>query len=112
MDKSQTGCITGYRPNKLPWGYNEEKESCIKFKEYLKVILEKAIIYGLKNFLTGMAEGFDMIATEILIELRKKYSICIIACYSGIPGGTSNTIGMAKKCGCKIKVVNPFDVGK
>ena len=31
MDKSQTGCITGYRPNKLPWGYDEEKESCKDF---------------------------------------------------------------------------------
>ena len=79
MDKSQTACLTGYRPDKLPWGYDEEKDCCIKFKEDLKVVLEKSILYGLKKFLTGMAEGFDMIATEILLELRKKYDIKIIA---------------------------------
>lgn len=169
MDKSQTVCLTGYRPDKLPWGYNEEKESCVHFKENLKVVLEKAIMYGLKNFMTGMAEGFDMIATEILIALREKYSIkiiavipCIgqervwserqqkryhtilkkcdekiilnknytpacmgvrnkfmvknssvvIACFSGIAGGTSNTIKIAKKYGCKIRIINPFNSNK
>ena len=25
-------CFTGHRPKGLPWGYDEEKESCILFK--------------------------------------------------------------------------------
>ena len=80
----KTACLTGHRPSKLPWGYDETKESCIRFKENLKNTLAQAINYGIKNFLTGMAEGFDMIATEILIELRKQYKeisiIAIIPC--------------------------------
>ena len=32
-----------------------------------------AFEYGLKNFMVGMAEGFDMIGCEVLIELRKRY---------------------------------------
>ena len=69
----ETACLSGHRPNKLPWFYDETKESCIRFKDDLKQLFEGAIRYGIKNFLTGMAEGFDMIATEILLELKHTY---------------------------------------
>ena len=84
INKLETVCLTGHRPNKLPWFYDETKENCIIFKKDLKAILEGAIKYGLKNFLTGMAEGFDMIATEILLELKTIYKdikiIAVIPC--------------------------------
>ena len=77
--KGATVCLTGHRPKSLPWGYNENLQSCLKFKSDLKQVFIGAINYGLTTFLTGMAEGFDMIATEILLELRKTYQIKIIA---------------------------------
>ncbi|MGN0961688.1 MAG: SLOG family protein [Christensenellales bacterium] len=84
IKKEETICLTGHRPNKLPWFYDETKNNCIRFKEDLRKILEGAIKYGIKNFLSGMAEGFDMIATELLLELRKKYKeikiIAVIPC--------------------------------
>ena len=164
INKSQTACLTGYRPDKLPWRYDENKDNCIQFKIDLKKTFIGAINYGLKTFLTGMAEGFDMIATEILISLRRIYSIqiiavipCIgqekkwstpqqkryykilsncdekiilnkyytptcmiernkfmvehssvvIACYSGLAGGTRSTIKLAKENNSKIKIINP-----
>lgn len=73
IDKSLTVCLTGHRPSKLPWRYDETKENCKRFKNDLRVVLESAITYGLKRFFTGMAEGFDMIATEILLELKNIY---------------------------------------
>lgn len=79
IDKNETANLTGHRPMSLPWRYDESKQSCINFKTEIKKIFENAINYGLKNFLTGMAEGFDMIGTEILLELRKKYEIKVIA---------------------------------
>ena len=72
MLKEETACLTGHRPNKLPWFYNELQESCINFKKQLRLVFEGAIKYGLKNFLTGMAEGFDMIATEILFVTENR----------------------------------------
>ena len=72
-NKEETACLTGHRPNKLPWFYDETKENCIKFKQDVKEIFVGAYEYGLKNYLVGMAEGFDMIGAEILIELRKTY---------------------------------------
>ena len=59
------------KPRSLPWGYEESKESCKKFKEKCKEVFSGAIRYVINTFLTGMAEGFDMIGAEILIELRK-----------------------------------------
>ncbi len=77
-------CFTGHRPFGLPWGYDETKESCLKFKKDLFDILRNAIIYGIETFLTGMAEGFDMIAAETIIELKKEFPtirlIAIIPC--------------------------------
>ena len=77
--KEETACITGHRPKLLPWGYDESKQNCLKFKIDIEKMFKGAIEYGLKTFLTGMAEGFDMIATEILLELRKTKNIKVIA---------------------------------
>ena len=79
INKTTTANLTGHRPKSLPWGYDESKENCKKFKIEIRKIFEGAIIYGINTFLTGMAEGFDMIGTEILIELRKNHNIKIIA---------------------------------
>lgn len=82
--KEITLCITGHRPMKLPWHYDETKESCIAFKNDLKNRLEIAIQNGWKYFLSGMALGIDMIFAEIVLELQKKYQdiklIAVIPC--------------------------------
>ena len=79
INKNSTVCLTGHRPKSLPWGYNENNLSCINFKNKIRIVFEKLINDGFTTFLTGMAEGFDMIGTEILIELRKNHNIKIIA---------------------------------
>lgn len=82
--ESIIACFTGHRPVSLPWGYDETQENCLKFKNDLLVILRKAILFGIKVFLTGMAEGFDMIAAETIIKLKQEFSdvklIAIIRC--------------------------------
>lgn len=73
ITKETTACFTGHRPVKLPWGYNEKKENCLKFKADLYNILRNAILFGIENFITGMAEGFDMIAAETVLKLKKEF---------------------------------------
>ena len=84
MFTEKIACFTGHRPFGLPWGYDETKESCLKFKKDLFVILRNAVLYGIETFLTGMAEGFDMIAAETIIELKKEFPniklIAVIPC--------------------------------
>ena len=66
-------CFTGHRPQKLPWGYNENDERCIDMINRTKAEIENAIKKGYHTFLCGMALGFDMICAEIVLELKKKY---------------------------------------
>lgn len=77
--KEKTASITGHRPKFLPWGYNENKKCCSNFKDKIEKVFEDAIKYGIDTFLTGVAEGFDMIGAEILFDLRKVHNIKVIA---------------------------------
>lgn len=73
-------CFTGHRPKALPWGYDEEKESCILFKNVMFAIIEKAILNGYTYFISGMALGIDMICAEIVLKLKKKYKNVVLEC--------------------------------
>ena len=79
INKNETVCWTGHRPKSLPWGYDESGESCLRFKEEVQDVFVGAIEFGITTFLMGMAEGFDMIGAEILLELRKKHNIKVVA---------------------------------
>lgn len=68
-----TCCFTGHRPQKLPWGFNEDDEHCIEMKRKIKQAIINSIKNGYINFITGMALGFDMICAEIVLELKKSY---------------------------------------
>ncbi len=67
----KTVCFTGRRPQKLPWGYDEKDERCIKLKTKLREHIATAISEGATHFISGMALGVDMWAAEIIIELKK-----------------------------------------
>ncbi len=77
-------CCTGHRPKGFPFRYGIDKH---KHKVYLKTLKEKIKLaitdYGITNFISGMAIGVDMDFAEIVLKLRKKYSItleCAIPC--------------------------------
>ena len=79
--KSNTCCFTGHRPQKLPWGFNENSIDCIAMKEIAKIEIQNAIFnYGITHFISGMAIGFDMIAAELVLELKKDYPFITLEC--------------------------------
>ena len=116
MNKKTSVCLTGHRPKSLPWGYNEKLPNCKAFKKDLKELFSEAINYGFKIFYTGMAEGFDMIGTEILIKLRKFFKeikiVAVIPCenqpqkWSKKQQKRYKTI--LKKCNEKIVISNQY----
>lgn len=65
--------FTGYRPQKLPWGYDEADPSCANFKQRLRETIELLIFQGYTHFLSGGALGVDTYAAEIVLDLRKQY---------------------------------------
>ena len=74
-------CFTGLRPQSLEWKFNEECDMCVEYKNKLKETIECLISYGFYNFISGMALGVDMYATEIVLTLRKKYKNIKLTCY-------------------------------
>ena len=60
--------FTGSRPDKLG-GYDENNATAIKVKAKLRVLILQAIARGFERFWTGMAQGIDTWAAEIIIDL-------------------------------------------
>lgn len=65
--------FTGYRPQKMPWGFDEKDPRCIQFKAMLRATIETLIEQGYTHFLSGGAMGMDMYAAEIVVALRRQY---------------------------------------
>ena len=77
-------CFTGLRSQSLEWKFNEDCELCLKYKNKLKNTIEFCYKKGFRTFISGMALGFDMYATEIVLALKEKDKnvklVCFIPC--------------------------------
>ena len=62
--KENTCCFTGHRDIPAEKGENVKT----KLKEQILVLLEE----GISTFLVGGALGFDMLAAEVLVDLRER----------------------------------------
>ena len=70
--------FTGYRPAKMPFGYNEADPRCIEFKARLRATIETLIGEGYAHFVSGSALGMDLFAAEAVLELQEKYPWIIL----------------------------------
>lgn len=70
--------FTGYRPQKMPFGFDETDPRCIDFKNRLKNTILALYCCGYKHFISGGALGMDMFAAEAVLELRKEYPEIIL----------------------------------
>ncbi len=72
MKQETTLCFTGYRTSKIIRTNNSPN-----LIEGISINLEKTIqsFYnqGYNTFISGMSEGFDMLAAEVVIKLRVKH---------------------------------------
>ena len=65
--------FSGYRPQKLPFGFNEEDIRCVDFKRRIRCAIESLIWNGYCHFLSGGALGYDTFAAEAVMGLRGRY---------------------------------------
>ena len=70
---TETVAFTGHRPEKLPWGTDENSPAAVLYKFRLREALEYMIGRGYTTFLSGAARGFDTMAAEIVLSLREVY---------------------------------------
>lgn len=80
MDKSVSVCFTGHRPQKLPWGNREKDPRCLLLCRDMEKRIIKAIKEGYYHFISGMALGTDMIAAQLVLELKKRYPHITLEC--------------------------------
>ena len=73
MERNTTCCFTGHRPDKLPWGTNEERKDCLALKAELDQALERAYEAGFRHYISGMARGADLYFAEAVLKLRSRH---------------------------------------
>lgn len=81
----KTCCLTGHRPDKLSFGYDESHEDCARLKLKLAVEIEEMRKKGVTAFLTGMARGAETWGAETVLDLRRAYPDALIRLIAVIP---------------------------
>lgn len=72
--KEKTCAFTGDRPQKFLFGLNEEDARCTALKEELrKQIINLVENENVTHFISGMALGVDLMAAEIVLDLKVSY---------------------------------------
>ena len=70
-------CFTGHRPWRIPI-------SEFALRDIVSYSIAQAISSGYTTFISGMAQGFDIVAAETVLEFRKNNSsvrlICALPC--------------------------------
>lgn len=80
MDKEKTCCFTGHRPDKLPWGEQEEDPRCVRLKQAVARAVEEVYVSGGRHFICGMARGCDLYFAEAVLELRTWHGDVTLEC--------------------------------
>lgn len=70
-ERSITCCFTGHRPEKLPWGDNENDSDCMALKRRISRAVLELYERGCRHFISGMAKGADLYFAEIVLALRE-----------------------------------------
>ncbi|MFA0814544.1 MAG: SLOG family protein [Anaerofustis sp.] len=79
MSMEMACAFTGHRPVRFSFGYDEEDEKCIRLKLTLAAQINRLIESGVSTFYTGMALGTDQWCAGIVLDMKRQYSIRLIA---------------------------------
>ena len=71
--RERSCCFTGYRPEKLPWKYDEYDPRAEKLKERVFDVVEALYHAGIRHYICGMARGCDFYFCEAVLRLRLEH---------------------------------------
>ena len=87
--------ITGHRPHKFPWKYDEADSRCVALKAVLAEQIAALTIAGFTQFLSGMAEATDTWFSLAVLSLREqnpKIKLhCILPCKEQADGWSASS---------------------
>lgn len=69
-DINKTAAFSGYRPQKLPFGNDLSSPVAVRLRNTLRAEYTRLIRAGYRRFLTGGALGSDLMAAEVILELK------------------------------------------
>lgn len=73
IDKGKSVSFTGHRTEKIVAGSNNSEILCC-ICERLRMIIKELYEDGYENFICGVAPGFDMMASEVILEMKKEHT--------------------------------------
>lgn len=81
-DRSTTCCITGHRNRDLPFDGDIHKSGMKRLMSMLHLNITEAYRDGYRTFISGMAEGVDLMCAKIIYELiaRKEFPDARLVC--------------------------------
>ncbi len=71
MEKMNTACFSGYRPEKFLFPLEADCWAYINLQADITSAIEESVKAGYTRFLSGMARGFDLVCSGILLEMKK-----------------------------------------
>lgn len=102
--------FTGHRPDRLPWGRDENSEECLRFKKRLEDEIIGACRAGARYFLSGMADGFDLIAAEAVLGLADRFpDIRLVAVFPYGTGSSPRKRAAAERAAFAISMFESYD---
>lgn len=80
LDYPQNCSFSGHRPERLPWGYQEDHPDCLALKQQIQDLLGQLYHQGYHHFISGMAQGSDLYFAEAVLDLRGQYPQVVLEC--------------------------------
>lgn len=78
--KLHSCAFTGHRPKSFPWGYDETAPGCVMLKTVLAEQIKALANDGVTRFISGMAQGVDLWAAQIVLNLQKTNPALKLCC--------------------------------
>ncbi|MBR1863072.1 MAG: DUF1273 family protein [Ruminococcus sp.] len=70
-DRARTCCITGHRRKDLPCGGDTDSEPMRRLLSMLALLCSEAYGDGYRTFVSGMAEGIDLMCMKLLFDMKR-----------------------------------------
>lgn len=91
-------CFSGYRPYKLPFKISPADSGYLKFCIRAENLIQQQIELGNKYFISGMAQGADLILAQIALKLKQKYADVFLECALPFPCQSQKWSNNYKSC--------------
>lgn len=73
MNAQRTVCFSGYRPEKFSFILQKGHAAYFALRERTAAAILQAVEGGYTTFMCGMCKGFDLVAADVVLELREHW---------------------------------------